>query len=156
MKYALTCLTLLAGLAVSTLAEDCDPNAPYSLEPYDGETTDDLDMTSQLIEYWSDSTCYDLSDGTAPNVKEQCKDICFPGGTGDDGASGGDAVVSSQSCNFGNAPWCEYPEGKPLLCGADQGYLGSTALETATEQYTDATSRADDHDWILPVQPNRP
>lgn len=164
MRYSFTSLALLAGITVSSFAQDCDPNAPFVLEPYDGETTEDPGMTSQLIDYWSESTCYKMSDGSQPNIKEQCKDICIPGG-GEDEGEGEDedkkkTVTSSQSCIFGDAPWSDARTGKPLLCGTDKDFQGTSLLRQPSAKLwssnIDIISRNDDHDWILLMQSTHP
>jgi hypothetical protein len=121
MKNPVTILSLLISFAISGIAADCDPNAPYSVQPYDGETTKDPAMTKQLIEYWSENTCYKKSDDSEPSMTIQCKSVCFPGA--DDGKGG--AVLSSSTCNFGGSPWSDARTGNLLLCGADKNFAGT-------------------------------
>jgi hypothetical protein len=121
MKNPVTILCLLVSFAVSGIAEDCDPNAPYFVQPYDGETTKDPAMTKQLIEYWSENTCYKKSDDSEPSMTIQCKNVCFPSADDDKGG----AVLSSSTCNFGSSPWSDARTGNPLLCGADKNFAGT-------------------------------
>jgi hypothetical protein len=51
MKPILTILGLLGSFTVLSIAADCNPNAPYIVQPYDGETTTDPALTTQLIYY---------------------------------------------------------------------------------------------------------
>jgi hypothetical protein len=121
MKHLLTLLGIFISFAIFSTAADCDPNKPYIVQPYDGETTTDAALTTQLIHYLSKNTCYEKSDDSEPSVKQQCKDVCFPGA--DDGTGG--AVLSSSTCNFGSAPWSDARTGNPLLCGADKNFAGT-------------------------------
>jgi hypothetical protein len=120
MKHLSIICGLVIRFAVLSVAADCDPNAPFFVEPYDGETTKDPVLTTQLIEYWSRNKCYKKSDDSEPSVKQQCKDVCFPGA--EDGKGG--AVLSSSTCNFGSSPWSDARTGNPLLCGADKDFAG--------------------------------
>jgi hypothetical protein len=138
MKHLFAILGLLSSFAVSSIAADCNPNAPYIVQPYDGETTTDPALTTQLIHYWSKNTCYKKSDDSEPSMKQQCKDVCFPGA--DDGKGG--AVLSSSTCNFGGSPWSDARTGNPLLCGADKNFAGthvSTCTPCNGEQGTNLT-----------------
>ena len=120
MRYS--SLGLLAALLVPVLAEDCDPNAPYVVKPYDGKTTDDPAMTKRLVSYWAESICFKRSDGSEPKLEDQCKDVCIPGR----GQDKDQAVLSSTSCIFGDAPWSDLRTGKPLLCGTDKDFKGTS------------------------------
>jgi hypothetical protein len=126
MKPFSTIVGLLFTFAVFSVAEDCDPDAPYFVKPYDGETTTDSALTSRLVDYWSQSKCFMHSDDSEPSIKQQCKDVCLPGG--DDGKGG--AVLSSSTCNFGNSPWFDGSTGKPLLCGTDKNFAGKLISNT--------------------------
>jgi hypothetical protein len=69
-------------------------------------------MVSTLIDYWADYACYSLSDNSEPNIKEQCKEACFPGGITSD-VPPEQTVQSSQTCWL-NGPESDYSSGKPL------------------------------------------
>jgi hypothetical protein len=124
MRFSRSYLSLLARLTALVLAE-CDPNASYQLVPYDGETSKDAKITSELVAYWSKNTCYKKSDGSEPNMKVQCKDVCFTGG-----GEGKGHVLSSQSCIFGKSPWSDARTGNPLLCGKDKTHEGKISLDS--------------------------
>jgi hypothetical protein len=115
MRSIFTCLTVLVGLTVSAGAENCDT---YNVQPYDGETTQDQASLKRLANYWSKNTCFKYSDQSEPNMEDQCKDICFPKPSADDGK----AITLSQTCDFGGGPWIDANSGKPLLCGKDKDY----------------------------------
>ncbi|CAN9377082.1 unnamed protein product [Alternaria sp. RS040] len=113
-------LALLAIRAILGLAETCDPQAYEDGNPYGLEETNDPNVMSQLNDYLVDNLCIKYSDGTEQNIKEQCKDVCIPSQS----ASEGQAVVSSQSCIFGDNPWYDTSKMTPLLCGADEAFNG--------------------------------
>jgi len=113
-------LGLLAGLTACILAENCDPIAYEQSNPYGLAETKDPKVVEKLDKYLSDTRCHMRSDEIEDDVKEQCKNVCMPG----DSTEEGQIVVSSQSCIFGDNPW--YPLGglHPLLCGEDKTYNG--------------------------------
>jgi hypothetical protein len=113
-------LALLAIRAILGLAQTCDPQAYEDGNPYGLEETNDPNVMSQLNDYLVDNLCIKYSDGTEQNIKEQCKDVCIPSQS----ASEGQAVVSSQSCIFGDTPWYDTSNMTPLLCGADEALNG--------------------------------
>jgi hypothetical protein len=115
---------LLAGLALPVFAETCDPKAYDDTNPYGLEETNHPAVMSKLNEYLVDNICIKYSDGAEQNVKEQCKDVCIP----DQSASEGQAVVSSQSCIFGDNPWYDTSNMTPLLCGADKSFNGMLTI----------------------------
>jgi hypothetical protein len=51
MKHILTILGLLRSFTVFSTAIDCNPNASYIVQPYNGEITTDLALITQLIYY---------------------------------------------------------------------------------------------------------
>jgi hypothetical protein len=113
-------LALLAIRAILGLAQTCDPQAYEDGNPYGLEETNDPNVMSQLNDYLVDNLCIKYSDGTEQNIKEQCKDVCIPSQS----ASEGQAVVSSQSCIFGDNPWYDTSNMTPLLCGAHEALNG--------------------------------
>lgn len=100
-------LLLLGSLTLPCLAQDVETSQPPGLEGID-----DPNMTKRLIHYWADYACFSLSDNSEPNVKEQCKEACFPGGITSD-VPAGEFVQSSQTCWL-NGPESDYRTGKPL------------------------------------------
>jgi len=115
MRVLSVFLMVLSGLVVSILAQTCDPNAPYVVQPYDGETTSDPESLKRLSRYWDENKCFKLSDDSEPTPEIQCKKVC----------QGGAKVEKvSSTCNYGNSPWASYNTGKPLLCGTDKSFQG--------------------------------
>ncbi|KAI8937308.1 hypothetical protein NX059_006515 [Plenodomus lindquistii] len=76
------------------------------------EGIDNPDMSRRLIHYWADYSCYVMSDNSEPNIKEQCKEACFPGGVESD-VPAGQIVLSSQTCWL-SGPEVGFPSGQPL------------------------------------------
>ncbi|KAH7079795.1 hypothetical protein FB567DRAFT_129184 [Paraphoma chrysanthemicola] len=98
-------ILLISGAAVLSAAQD-------DAKPPGIESFTDSGMTKRLIEYWSDSQCFRLSDNSEPNPKEQCKEACFPDGVTSD-VPAGQFVQSSQSCWY-NGIESDFRTGKPL------------------------------------------
>lgn len=92
---------------LSCLAQSTQTSQPPGLEG-----VNDPEKGKRLINYWSDYTCYTLSDQSEPNIKEQCKEACFPGGVTSD-VPAGSLVESSQTCWL-NGPESDYRTGREL------------------------------------------
>jgi hypothetical protein len=91
-------IVLLAYTAAPALAQQPLP------------VNDDLKAPDKrLREYWAQSTCYKRGDDSEPNMKEQCKKVCFPNPDPN--------KLSSSSCWLSGAQWLDGSSGKPL---ADQ------------------------------------
>lgn len=97
-------LLLLGSLALPSLSQTSQPPGL--------EGIDDPEIAKKVIDYWSDYSCFILSDQSQPHVKEQCKEACFPGGVSAEVPST-DIVQSSQLCWL-NGPEAEYRSGNPL------------------------------------------
>lgn len=125
MKPCFSLLGLLAGLALTGLSHGCDPEAPFVPDPYDGETTKNLETVKRLTHYWSDNTYFKLSDDSEATPAVQCKNVC-------DSGSGGrgkrEVEKVSSTCNFGKNLWSSYNSGKPLLCGTDKDFQGTFTI----------------------------
>ncbi|PSN59831.1 hypothetical protein BS50DRAFT_594260 [Corynespora cassiicola Philippines] len=113
MLFSINKFFLLAGLIAAALSQECDPNPSPNLVPCNEGINEDTRMTKALLDYWADSTCYQMSDRSEPNMKEQCKNVCVPGE---------DEEISSQSCVFSNSFWADAVTGKSLLCGSDKDF----------------------------------
>jgi hypothetical protein len=72
----------------------------------DDPTKPDAAIDSNLISYWSKSTCYKRGDGSEPTVKEQCKGVCFP--------RPADSAMAASTCWFGTSKWLDGSSGKEL------------------------------------------
>jgi hypothetical protein len=123
MRSLYVSVYLLASLTRFGHASNCDPNRPFNAVSYNGKPTNNTNFTSPLVAYWSQYACYIKSDGSEPNMKEQCKDVCIPG-RGVNRTHDG-PIATSESCIMSNTPWSELRTGKPLLCGTDRTYNGN-------------------------------
>ena len=97
--FRFSAITLLGSLVVSVLAQGRPP-------ANDDLTNPDPAMNSKLLNYWAKSTCYKRGDNSEPNVKEQCKEVCFPNPDPN--------KLSASTCWFGDSKWLDGSSGKPL------------------------------------------
>ncbi|KAH7400509.1 hypothetical protein DE146DRAFT_780973 [Phaeosphaeria sp. MPI-PUGE-AT-0046c] len=97
----------IANSLMSCLAQNTQTSQPPGLSG-----VVDSEKAKQLIHYWADYACFTLSDQSEPNVKQQCKKACFPGGVTSD-VPPGSLVESSQTCWL-NGPESDYLTGKEL------------------------------------------
>ena len=104
MHFLSSLLLLLTTSTLPCLAQDTS-------QPPGLEGTDDPHMTKRLVHYWADYACYRLNDQSEPDVKEQCKEACYPDGITSDVPP--DDVPQSQTCWL-NGPESDYKTGKPL------------------------------------------
>lgn len=72
----------------------------------------DPEKGRDLINYWKYYACFTLSDKSEPNIKEQCKEACFPGGVTSN-VPASSLIESSQTCWL-NGPESDYRTGKEL------------------------------------------
>lgn len=112
LYYTSASLSVLVSLVTTSSAQSCDPNH-YQELPFGQETSQDPSDRRKLLEYYADLSCIEMSDGSEPNIKEQCNNVCPPGGDKGDGKT----VVSSQSCIFNGAPWLDRTTGALVPCG---------------------------------------
>ncbi|KAF2463814.1 uncharacterized protein BDR25DRAFT_362485 [Lindgomyces ingoldianus] len=103
---------LFPPLLLGSLTLPCLARGVQNSQPPGIEGINDPNMTGKLIDYWADYACFSLSDNSEPNVKEQCKEACFPGGITSD-VPPGEIVQSSQTCWL-NGPESDYRTGAPL------------------------------------------
>jgi hypothetical protein len=69
--------------------------------------SDDLKVVDKkLLDYWAKSRCIKRGDGSEPNMKEQCKKVCFP--------NPDTSKLSASTCWFGHAKWLDGSSGRPL------------------------------------------
>ncbi|USP75708.1 hypothetical protein yc1106_02982 [Curvularia clavata] len=104
---------------MTSSAQSCDPNY-YQEPPFGQETPQDPSARRKLLEFYADLSCIEISDGSEPNVREQCKNVCPPGKNNEDGKT----VVSSQSCIFNSAPWLDRTTGALVSCGEEKSHNG--------------------------------
>jgi hypothetical protein len=104
-QHFLASLLLLVSLTLPCSAQD-------AAQPPGIEEVKDATMTKKMIHYWSTASCFKLSDGSEPNVKEQCKEACFPGGVKSD-VPPDQIIQSSQTCWY-NGPESWFLTGKHL------------------------------------------
>jgi hypothetical protein len=92
---------------LSSSAQTSQTSQPPGLE-----RINDPNQQKRLLHYWADYGCFSLSDKSEPNMKDQCKEACFPGGITSD-VPAGEFVTNSQTCWL-NGPESDYRTGKPL------------------------------------------
>ncbi|KAH5090123.1 hypothetical protein HBI38_042970 [Parastagonospora nodorum] len=100
-------LFLIHGVILPCLAQDGGISQPPGLE-----NVKDAAQQKRLLRYWSEYGCYAYGDKSEPNVKDQCREACFPGGITSD-VPAGKFVTSSQTCWY-NGPESDLRSGKPL------------------------------------------
>ncbi|KAF1962042.1 hypothetical protein CC80DRAFT_589491 [Byssothecium circinans] len=98
-QFSFSSIVLFGSFAVSALAQERLPVNNDLTKP-------DPATNKRLTNYWAKSTCYKRGDGTEPNMKEQCKKVCFP--------SPDPKKTSASTCLFGDAKWLDGSSGKPL------------------------------------------
>ena len=119
LYYTSASLGVLVGLVTTGSSQGCDPNH-YQEPPFGQESPKDPSARRKLSDYYADLSCIEMSDGSEPNVKEQCKNVCP---SGEDNGNG-KTVVSSQSCIFNDAPWLDRTTGALVPCGEEKSYKG--------------------------------
>lgn len=61
----------------------------------------------KLLGYYADLSCIEMSDGSDPNVKEQCKSVCP---AGEDNGDGKTVMCSQAASSMVLLGWIEQPE----------------------------------------------
>lgn len=105
-------LFLLSTLILGLMVLHCRTEEIQTPQPPGIENISNPDMTKRLIDYWADYSCFTFSDNSEPNIKDQCREACFPGGITSDVPTS-EYVQSSQTCWL-NGPEADYRTGKPL------------------------------------------
>ena len=140
-------LLLLGSLTLPCWAQS--PNTATAQPPGLEAFQKDMAKASTLLRYWANYGCYKKSDQTEPNVKEQCKEACFPGGIKSD-VPASQAVQSSQTCWF-SGPEVSGRTGKPLTA-EDKKHnprLGEHPFSITIAEFANESFRSDHDDRIL-------